>query len=498
MLAAAADSHGSALFEIDTAVGTARLVIADESESSSWSYFRNTFEYRAPNVRVIDDGRKAIWFTQVDGRARLTLIDVATGNCTRTLTPGDGQVVDLIAVDEIGRVAFATLTGIDADRDPYQRDLYAIPLDGDPPLRLTRDEADHAIAAPLAPFWAQIIPGQRRESALSPDGRLFLDIASTVVEPPVTTLRRTVDGSAVAELERADASRALAAGWRPPIRFSALAADGRSELWGALYLPPDYHDSGSFPLIDALYGGPQLTVAPRNFEEAGPSPAIVGRAALAALGFVVMTVDGRGTPGRGRAFWEAGYGNFADIAVADHVAVIDQIVDRYPGVDAARVGVQGHSFGGYVATRAMLQRPDVFKVGVASAAVHNWQGFRDAYRQYLGRPDYDGQPTKPYPAATPANYRDLDNATLADRLRGRLLLAYSDLDENALPASTLQFIDALTKANRRYDLLYLPNRDHGFVTDPYFIQRTWDYFVEHLLGGVPPLDFKLEVPAWTR
>ena len=491
------DRHGAGLFEVDTA-GNVRAVVVEPCQASSAAFFLNAFEYRRANVRVIDDGRQAIWFSQADGQARLILIDVASSAPVRVLTPGSGVVLDLIAVSESRRLAFATIAGGDAGRDPYQRDLYAIPLDDGPPRRLTTADADHAIAAPLAPFWAQIIGAPAGADAVSPDGASFVDVASTVDRATVTSLRATADGACIAELERADAKVALRSGWRPPIRFSALAADGLTELWGALYLPPDYDASRRYPLIDALYGGPQLTVAPRNFDEGGPAAAIVGRAALAALGFIVVTVDGRGTPGRDRTFWEAGYGNFADVAIDDHVAVIGQLAARYPGIDATRVGVQGHSFGGYVATRAMLRYPDVYKVGVASAAVQNWQGFRDAYRQYLGPVDYVGSPTMPHPAAIPVRYRPLDNGELADRLLGRLLLAYSDLDENALPSSTLQFIDALTRANRRYDLVYLPNRRHGFVTDPYFIQRTWDYFVEHLRGERPPADYRLEVAAWTR
>ena len=498
VVATTINSHGAGLFELDPATCTARMVISEHGETSSFGFFLNAFEYRYPNVRIVDDGRQAIWFSQADGQARLVLIDVASGTQLKTLGAGAGVVQDLIAYCEQTREAFVTTAGRDAGRDPYQRDLYAFPLDGGVPRRLTPDDADHAIAAPFAPFWAQIMQAPVAVSAVSPDGQSFVDTASTLAKPPVTILRSTRDGTCIAELEHADATPALRDGWRPPQRFCALAADGKTELWGALYFPPDYDEAQSYPLIDALYGGPQMTVAPRNFNEGGPAPAIVGRAALAALGFVVFTVDGRGTPGRDRAFWEAGYGNFADVAIDDHVAVIEELCRRYPFIDAARVGVLGHSFGGYVATRAMLRYPAIYKVGVASAAVQNWQGFRDAYQQYLGRADYGGEASMPGPTAIPDAYRALDNGSLAHCLRGRLLLAYSDLDENALPSSTLQFIDALTRANRRYDLLYLANRTHGFVTDPYFIQRTWDYFVEHLGGEAPPADFRLEVAAWQR
>lgn len=482
------EDGAAGLFEVDLDSGQACSKII---EAGPKPVFLNSFDYQAPNVRVLESGLEAVWWSERDGRGNLYRYNLATGASEGALYDGPGVVLDLLAIDEAGRIAMATIGGSIGDDDPYRRDLFALPLDGGPAHRLTDERTDHAIEGALAPRWLAIAGLPTPASPISPDGALFIDRSSRVDRPTVTSLRRTRDGSEVAVLAVANASEA--AGWRPPIRFSAKAADGITDLWGTLWLPPAFDPNGSYPIVDALYGGPQLVVAPRAFHETlGARGAPPGRASLAALGCFVITVDGRGTPGRDRDFREAGYGNFADLAIEDHVAVLMRLAERYPSIDLERVGVVGHSFGGYVAARAMLRRPDLFKVGVSSAGVHNWQGFRDAYRRYLGAPDYGaGVREKPARRAVPDSHRELDNATLAGRLQGRLLLAYGDMDENAMPASTLQFIDALVGAGKRYDLIYVPNGTHGFNATPWFTARILEYFAEHLLGSPLPTDFSL-------
>jgi dipeptidyl aminopeptidase/acylaminoacyl peptidase len=209
-----------------------------------------------------------------------------------------------------------------------------------------------------------------------------------------------------------------------------------------------------------------------------------------------MVIDGRGTPLRSKAFQNAGYGNFADMALDDHVAVLEQLCARDPSLDADRIGVYGHSFGGYTSARAVLRHPDIYKVAVSSAGSHNLHGMYGNLADALWAPDYgNGLRVKPDVKAIPENYRDLDTGTLAAKLRGKLMLAYGDMDENAFPAATLQLADALTKANRSYDLLYMPNRTHGFTPEPYYVRRLWDYFVEHLMGVRPPLNYAIGGPA---
>ncbi len=300
----------------------------------------------------------------------------------------------------------------------------------------------------------------------------------------------------IAELERADASALFATGWRAPEPFTAKAADGATDLHGVVYRPAEDAGARPVPVIDGVYGGPQVSIVPHDFTAARAAIGGTGRAALAALGFAVVVVDGRGTPLRSRAFHDAGYGAFPDVGLDDHVAVLRQLCAREPRLDPERIGVYGHSFGGYVSARAILRHPDVFKVAVSSAGSHNYDGMYDAARLYLPPPDYGATgATKPDAAARAANYVALDNATLAHRLVGKLLLAWGDLDENAYPAVTLQLVDALIAANRSPDLLVLPNRTHGFAREPYFVRRLWDYFTAHLMGERPPQDFRLEVSA---
>lgn len=497
ILATAPDKRASALLEIDVRTGAVRTVVDERSDTSSAPYFFNAYEYNAPNVRIVSGGREAIWFSQRDGWGHLYLYDVASGRLKRPLTPGEGVVLDVIGVDEAQRRVFATMAGRDRGRDPYQRDLYSIPLDGGAPRRLTSPDLDHDINGTVAPFWAGIMTARKDLSAVSPDMKAFVDPASDLQTPTVTTLRSTQDGHVIAELERANATGARAIGWRPPTRFTVKAADGVTDLWGAIYLPPDYDPAKRYPVINAPYGGPQLSVGPRTFNDGGPRSTLVARNSLASLGFIVVTIDGRGTPGRSLAFWQAGYGDFADVGIDDHVAAIKALASSYPGMDLGRVGVYGHSFGGHVAARSILRHPEFYKVAISSAAVHNWQGFREAYEQYQGVIDYGGgRRIMPDATAVPDHYRTLDNAALAPRLTGKLLIAYADLDENATPSSTIQFIDALTKANRNYDLIMMPNGNHGFGIDPYFLRRSIDYFVENLAGGTPPPNFTIRMAPW--
>jgi dipeptidyl-peptidase-4 len=322
---------------------------------------------------------------------------------------------------------------------------------------------------------------------------VFIDTWSTVTTPSVSVLRSTDDGALVVPLETADPDPLFATGWRAPEPFVAKAADGVTDLYGVIYRPRSPAQTPA-PVIDAIYGGPQVTVTPRNFASARRGLGGYGRSALAALGFAVVVVDGRGTPLRSKAYHDAGYHAFADVCLDDHVAVLSQLCDRDPSLDRDRIGIYGHSFGGYTSARAIVRHPDVFKVAFSSAGSHSLHGMYGS--SVMAPPDYgDGSRLKPDVTAVPENYRQLDNAVFAQNLRGKLMLVYGDMDENALPAVTLQFCDALNRANRSYDLLCLPNRTHFFTTEPYFVRRLWDYFVEHLAGETPPLNYAIGGPG---
>lgn len=487
-LAATRAARDIALVEIDLASGDTRFVVREATPV--WGRF-NSFVYSPPNVRILERSGEALWFSERDGWGQLYLYDLASGRLKRKLTSGKRTVRDLIGVDEARRRLFFTAGGSDAEADPYHVKLHTASLDGGAMRSLTPEAGLHVVTrVPIGNGAA----GSGETAALSPDGNWIVENYSTLDQPPVTVLRSANDGRVFSRLEAADASAIASAGWRPPTRVKLLSADGRTPIWGTVYFPPDMQAGRKYPVIDAIYAGPQITNAPVDYRDAVAALNPRARASLAQLGFIVVTIDGRGTPGRSKAFNNEGYETFADRGLADHVAGIRQLAERYGSLDLDRVGIYGHSFGGYTSARGILTYPDFYKVSVSSAGPHNFQGFYPV-EGLFPPPDYgEGRRAAPDPTAVPRFYDKLDLMPLAGQLKGKLMLVYGELDENALPAVTLQLVDALTKANKPYDLMYLPNRDHNFFrTDAYYTQRMWDYFVEHLLGERPPADFQLKL-----
>jgi dipeptidyl-peptidase 4 len=475
------------LFEIDVITGATRILI----DEPSTAFLKLGSEiYKQPSIRILAGGRQAIWYSERSGFGHLYRYDLATGAMINPITSGNWLVRDILTVDERqGRIYF-TASGREPG-DPYQRRVYRVDLDGKNLTLLSPEAADHTLDGAPASLLARLYGIPVPPSPISPDSTVFVDTWSTVSTPSVSVLRSTEDGSTVLPLEIADASALYATGWRPPEPFVAKAADAVTDLYGVLYRP--HRPTGeAAPVIDAIYGGPQVTVTPRNFAAARRSLGGQGRAAFAALGFAVVAVDGRGTPLRSKAFQDAGYESFADTCLDDHVAVLDQLSRHDSTLDGERIGIYGHSFGGYTSARAILRHPDVFKVAFSSAGSHNLHGLYSSIVGAAPLPDYgDGQRVKPNVKAVPQNYRQLDNAVFANNLRGKLMLVYGDMDENAFPAVTLQLCDALIRANKSFDLLCLPNRTHGFPIEAYFVRRLWDYFAEHLLGEVPPLNYAI-------
>lgn len=468
--------------EVDVARGTSRTLISEKLEGYP---NLNAAIYNAPNVRLIRDGRELIWFSERSGYGHLYRYDAKTGRLLNAITRGDWVVRDIVRVDEERRRFFFTASGREPG-NPYRRRLYRVNFDGSGLKLLTPEDADHMIDGAQPPALARILGrGGAAASPVSPDGRILVDTYSTLQQPPVSVMRSAETGAEIARLDQADVSALRASGWQPPEPFVAKAADGKTDLYGAIYWP-QVRPAGRIPIIDAIYAGPQTTVVPHDYVSAYAERASPARAALAVLGFAVVVLDARGTPFRSRDFQSSTYGNFIDPALDDHAAVIRQLAERHKELDPTRVGIYGHSFGGYASARAMLRHPDLFSVGVSSAANHRYQSMYNV-GPYLSPPDYGGGSEKrPSPTAVAENYKALDNNVLAEKLRGRLLLAYGDMDENTYPAMTLQFIDALVRANRPYDLLYMPNHTHAFGGESYFIRRLSDYFITHLKGEQDP------------
>ena len=399
---------------------------------------------------------------------------------------------DIHALDEDAREVYFTAGGREAGRDPYYRYLYRASLDGGAPYLLTDSDADHMIPADPIPLFTVLYGTEAGEPLVRPDLDLVIDTFSTVGRPPVTVLRSTRDGSVIAELERADASALFDTGWQLPVRQVVKAADGETDIATVYYAPTRALPGGKHPVIDSAYGGPQVYVAPRNFMEAHLGRNPVGESALARLGFAVAVIDARGTPARGNAFRDAGYTEFTQVGIDDHIAAIRQLAGHYPEIDLDRAGIYGWSWGGTFAAQAILSRPGFYDVSVSGAGVYDYAAIYPGFEAMTGAPVYeDGSPQRTAPDEYPFNWAPLDITALAGNLNGHLLLIYGDMDENVPPVQVFRLIDALIEANKPYDLLALPNRAHGATSEGYVIQRTWDYFVRHLHGMEPPRDVQV-------
>ncbi len=406
------------------------------------------------NWRVLKESNEVIWFSKRHNWGHLYRYDLATGELLGRITEGDWNVRQLLRVDEEARTLYFTGTGREPG-DPYFQYLYRVGMDGRGLTLLTPDSANHTVS-------------------LSPSGAYFVDSQSTPVIPPMTVVR-DVDGNVVAELERADISALLSSGWQPPEPFTVKARDGETDLYGLLYKPTGFDPARSYPVVNYLYPGPQSgSVGSRSFRASRGD-----KQAIAELGFIVVEVDAMGTPGRSKAFHDAYYGNMGDNGLPDQVGMVRQLGERHPWMDLDRVGIWGHSGGGFASTAGILRYPDFYKVAVSQAGNHDNRNYEDDWGE-----KWQGL-LETYPDGT-TNYDNQANQLVAENLQGKLLLAHGTMDTNVPLYNTLLVADALIAADKDFDLIMMPNRGHGFGNEPYMMRRRWDYFVQHLLGAEPP------------
>jgi dipeptidyl-peptidase-4 len=413
--------------------------------------------------QILWDTKEVIWYSQRDGYAQLYLHDLDTGRLKNKITDGPGMVTGIARLDRTTRTLWFNAVGKEKGQDPYFSHLYKVGLDGKNFVSLTPDNGTHT---------AQI----------SPDGKYVIDTFSQPDVAPETTVRDGATGALIMSLEKADISRLLATGWKPPMPIRMTAADGKTDIYGLLFRPTNFDPSKKYPIINQAYPGPQSgSVGSRAF-----SAARGDRQALAELGFVVVSIDGTGTPNRSKAFTDAYYGAMGrHNTLPDQVAGMKELAKRFPWIDIEKTAMWGHSGGGFITAGALLQAPynDFFKVGIAESGNHDQRQYEDDWGER-----YQG-PLVKNPDGTD-NYTIEANQTHAAGLKGRLLLIHGTMDNNVPPYNTYLVVDALIKANKDFDLLMIPNAGHGFgAASNYVMRRRWDYFVRHLLDADPPRDY---------
>ena len=448
--------HKQAIFKVaDAATGAVRTVFEETTPTH--------FESRT-GWRMLWPTNEIIWYSQRDDWGQLYLYDLNTGKLKNKITSGDGPVTQIVRIDDKTRTVWYSANGREEGQDPYFAHFYRIGLDGKgAQVSLTPDNGDHVVQ-------------------LSPDGRYLIDTYSKADTPPLVSLR-DADGKVVMPLEKADISRLVATGWKPPIEIKVKAADGTTDLYGMMFVPTNLDPNRKYPIINNAYPGPQSgSVGSRAFASARGD-----KQALAELGFVVVSLDGRGTPGRSKSFHDAYYGRMGrDNTVPDQVAGMKDLAKTYPYIDIDNAAMWGHSGGGFITADAMFRFPDFFKVGIAESGNHDQRVYEDDWGER-----YQGLLEK-----TPDGKDSYDieaNQTFAKNLKGHLLLAHGTMDNNVPPYNTLLVADALIKANKDFDLLMLPNQPHGYGTmSNYMMRRRWDYFVKWLARGEPPKEYEIK------
>ena len=454
------------LYEADLATGAATSIVGDTMDTHV--ELNLDIVGGRPNWDVVNGGRDILWFSERDGWGHLYRFG-PDGDLKNRITQGPWTFGELLHVDESTDRVIFTARGREAGQIPMFRKLYSVGIDGSGLALIGAEDGDHAVR-------------------VTPDGQYLVDAYSRPDVPPVSVLRDT-SGRAVMELEYADLAALEAIGWSPPRIFEYKGRDGITTIYGLMHLPSDFDSTTVYPVVEYVYPGPFIgSVGTWNFG-GGPLGLVVraDQDALAELGFAVLQMDHMGTSLRSKAMLDHYWGNMGDNGIPDHVAALRQLGARHGFLDLDRVGIYGHSGGGFASTGAILRYPDIYKVAVSSSGNHDNRSYHAAYAE-----KYQGLLVSDTVNGTD-NYANQVNASLAANLEGKLMLMTGDMDDNVHPAMTLQVVDALIKANKSFDFLILPNRAHD-LNEPYVVRRRWDYFVEHLMGAEPPRNFRITRP----
>jgi dipeptidyl-peptidase 4 len=414
------------------------------------------------NWKYLSKTNELLWFSEESGWGQLYIYDATNGLLKNKITRGEGNVTQVLHVDEKARIIYFLAVGKEAGRDPYFSHFYSVKFTGKDMKLLTPENADHAVT-------------------VSEDGRYFVDVYSTVTQPK-TAVVRDDDGKVVMDVAKQDITKLVAAGWVAPEPIVVKARDGKTDLYGYMFKPTDFDASKKYPIVNSVYPGPQTgSCGGRGFEAAHRD-----WQSLAELGFVVVCIDGMGTPWRSKKFHEFYFGDLGDNTIPDQVAGMKELAAKYAWIDIDKVGMYGHSGGGNATAAAMFHYPDFFKVGIAESGNHDQREYEDDWAE-----KWNGLLVTNADGTT--NYDSQANQYVARNLKGKLLLAHGSMDNNVPLNNTLLVVDALIKANKDFDLLIIPNAAHGYgEASQYMTRRRWDYFVKNLAGNVPPHEYEMK------
>jgi len=459
---------------VDAETGAVSVLFSEKA----WPYFNNEYS----RLSVLNEGNDIIWWSERSGWGQLYLYDQA-GLLKRQLTDGYFVTGRINHIDTLGRVLYFEAFGKEEGTHPYYSMKYKVSLDKPAMNLITREPANHSLS-------------------MSKSGKYFVDTYSTVDTEPRSVLRDN-NGNIILSLEKADLTQLYQMGWKMPRTIKVKAKDGVTDLYGVMYTPFNLDSTRKYPVISYVYPGPQTESVPYQFTASGGK-----NIALAQLGFVVVNFGHRGgSPQRSNYYHTYGYDNLRDYALADDVYGIEQLSELYPFIDVEKVGIYGHSGGGFMSTAAILSYPDFYDVAVSSAGNHD----NNIYNQWWGethdgveevelkvkvksdeKKDTTGLEQKKDTTIVKKDTKKTDltfkagidkNQDLAKNLKGHLLLVHGDIDNNVHPGNTLRVADALIKANKRFDFMMLPGQRHGFGSaTAYFDRIMWYYFAEHLLG----------------
>ncbi len=450
------DHKQETLWMADAATGAIRPVL-EENVQTQFESGQGSL-----NWRYLQASNEVIWYSERDNWGHLYLYDAITGKLKNQVTKGEWTISELLKVDEKNRTLYFLAGGRERRRNPYFSHLYKVGFDGKSLTLLTPEDGNHKIY-------------------LSPSGHYFIDSYSRQDVPPVMVLRNW-NGKLVINLEKTDISRLTATGWKPPTPIVVKARNGQIDLYGLMYTPTHLDRQKKYPVVNYIYPGPQGgSIRSWSFETA-----TLDHQALAELGFIVVAIEGSCNPLRSKSFHDMCYGNIADNTLPDQIAGIKQLAQKYLYIDLDRVGIWGHSGGGYATAAAMFRFPDFYKVGISESGNHDNRNYEDDWgERYIGLLKQNPDGTSNYDAQANENY--------ARNLKGKLMLAHGMMDDNVPPSNTLLVVDALIKANKDFDLVIFPNSRHGYGEFSFYMaRRRWDYFVRNLLGANPPQEYELK------